>query len=78
MPTQQMEPLMQTVNALCHITVGTVDLCGHEEERGNTGLPARMFKDVSGCELCESSVRSELWKTAIKTEFHFSINRFKQ
>lgn len=69
---------MQTVNALCHITVGTVDLCGREEDRGETGLPARMFKDISGCELYESSGRSDLWKTAIKTEFHCSINRFKQ
>lgn len=37
MPTQQMEHLMQTVNALCRITVGTVDLCGHEEGEEKQG-----------------------------------------
>ena len=41
---------MQTVNALCHIIVGTVDLRGHDEDRGKTELPTRMFKDLSGCE----------------------------
>lgn len=64
---------MQTVNALCHITVGTVDLCGHGEDRGKTGLPARMFKDISGCELYESSVGSDLWKRAIKTDFTLAL-----
>lgn len=44
-----MEPL-GAVNALCHIIVGTVDLCGHDEVRGKTELPVRMFKHLSGYE----------------------------
>lgn len=48
------------------------------KKREKPGLPARMFKNTSGCEFYEGSVWSNLWKTAIKTEFHFSINRFKQ
>lgn len=37
---------MQTVNVLCHVTLGTVDLRGPEEDTGKTGLPDRMFKGI--------------------------------
>lgn len=33
---------------------------------GEQAPPARMFKDISSSELSEGSVRSDLWKLAIK------------
>nr|KAF6489920.1 hypothetical protein HJG59_010315 [Molossus molossus] len=69
--------LVQTVMHFA-ISVGTGDRCDHEEHGGPTGRPARMFKDISGYELYDGAIRSDLWKPAIKTELHFSINRFKQ
>lgn len=67
------QPVMHFV-----ISVETGDRCGHEQRGGRMGRPARMLKDVSGCELYDNAVRSDRWKPAIKTEFQFSINRFKQ
>lgn len=47
---------MQMVNAFCHVTLGTIDLCDHEGDRGKTGLQARMLKGIGGSEFYEHSV----------------------
>lgn len=64
------------VNALCHSTVGRVDLSGHDEDRG---LLDKMFKDLNVVSFMEIqkgvSYGSQPWKLSFTLALTGSNNK---